>query len=100
MNMGSWQSEGKRLRLGLSVLLLLVAQIASVAHFIGHSAQGEIAGCTICLHAGQSGSALIPSAIPQIVFQPATSEVVTTVEAQIFRTVPAVYRSRAPPLSI
>ena len=98
MNTAGWQSEGNRLRLGLAVLLLLVAQIAAIAHFIGQSAEGETAGCSICLHAGQSGSALIPSAIPQVVFQPTTSTVATTVEAQIFRAVPAVYHSRAPPL--
>ena len=100
MNMGSWQSEGKRLRLGLSVLLLLVAQIASVAHFIGHSAQGDTADCNICLHAGQSGGALLPSAVPQLAFHSTSSELVATVETQLFRNYPAVYRSRAPPVSI
>ena len=88
------------MRLGLAVLLLLVAQIAGVAHFIGHSAGGDTTGCTICLHAGQAGGALLPSALPQSVFQPTTSEVVPAVEGRIFRTYPGVYRSRAPPVSI
>ena len=55
-----WQSERRRLRSGLAVLLLLVAQIAAAAHFIGHATQGEAADCNICLHAGQAGSALLP----------------------------------------
>lgn len=100
MSAAGLQSEGMRLRLGLAALLLLVAQVAAVAHFIGHSAQGEAGGCNICLHAGQSGSALMPSASPQIEFQPTTSVLVTTVETQIFRSVPSIYRSRAPPVSI
>lgn len=98
MNTAVGQSAGYRLRLGLAVLLLLVAQIAAVAHFIGHAAEGDTESCTLCLHAGQSGSALLPSALPQTVFRPITSVVVTTVEAQISRTYPGVYRSRAPPL--
>ena len=97
---GGWQFERARLRFSLAVLLLLVAQIAAVAHFIGHTAQGDTAGCNICLHAGQSGSALIPSAVPQLAFQSTTSEVITAVETQVFRTYPAVYPSRAPPVSI
>ena len=97
---GSWQSERNRLRLGLAVLLLLVAQIAAVAHFIGHSAQGDTTSCTICLHAGQSGGALLPGAVPQVAFQSTSSELVVVVETQIFRTYPTVYRSRAPPVSV
>ena len=97
---GVWQTEPNRLRLSLAVLLLLVAQIAQVAHFIGHSTQGDTAGCTICLHAGQSGGALLPSAVPPLALHSTSSELVATVETQIFRTYPAVYRSRAPPASI
>ena len=100
MNTGVWRSERTRLRLGFAVLLLLVAQIASIAHFIGHAAQGDNVDCNICLHAGQSGSALPPSAIPQISFQSTNSEPVATVDTRIFSTYPAVYHSRAPPVSI
>ena len=100
MTAGLGQSERTRLRLSLAVLLLLVAQIAAVAHFIGHSTQGETAGCNICLHAGQSGSALLPSAIPQVAFHSTSSELIAVAEAQVFRAYPAVYRSRAPPVSI
>jgi hypothetical protein len=100
MTTGAWQSERIRLRLGIAVLLLLIAQIAAVAHFIGHSTQGDTAGCNICLHAGQSGSALLPSAVPQVAFHATTSELVAIAGTQVFRTYPAVYRSRAPPVSI
>ena len=94
-----WQTERTPLRLSLAVLLLLIAQIAAVTHFIGHSTQGDVAGCNICLHAGQSGSALLPGAIPQVAFQATSSAVVAVAETPIFRTYPAVYRSRAPPVS-
>ena len=97
---GRCHSERVRLRLSFAILLLVVAQIAAVAHFIGHSTQDSSAGCNICLHAGQSGSALQPSAVPQIAFHSTTSWVIAAPEAQIFRTYPAVYRSRAPPVSI
>jgi hypothetical protein len=100
MNTGVWRSERTRLRLGFAVLLLLVAQIASIAHFIGHAAQGDNVDCNICLHAGQSGGALLPSAVPQPAFHSTNSELVATVETQILRTYPAVYHSRAPPVSI
>jgi hypothetical protein len=95
-----WQTERTPLRLSLAVLLLLIAQIAAVAHFIGHSSQGDVASCNICLHAGQSGSALLPSSIPQVAFQATSSELVALADTQVFRTYSAVYRSRAPPVSI
>lgn len=94
-----WQSDGQRVRLGLAALLLLIAQIAGAAHLIGHAAEGDTATCTICFHAGEAGGALLPSALPQSVFQPATSEVVSPVEARNFRTYPGVYHSRGPPVS-
>ncbi len=99
MTTRAWQTERIPLRLSLAVLLLLIAQMAAVAHFIGHSSQGDVAGCNICLHAGQSGSALLPSAVPQVAFQATSSAVVALAETQVFRTSPAVYRSRAPPVS-
>ena len=101
MTTDNWQSERTRFRLSLAVLLLLVAQIAAVAHFIGHAVQGDSVDCIICLHAGQSGTALLPGANPQIAFQPTTSTLVTALVSQRFRsTYPVVYRSRAPPVSI
>lgn len=96
----AWQSERTRLRLGFAVLLLLIAQIAAVAHYIGHSTPDDTARCNICLHAGPSGSALLPSALPQAAFHAITSELVVIADRQVFRTYPAVYRSRAPPVSI
>jgi hypothetical protein len=100
MTTRAWQTERIPLRLSLAVLLLLIAQIAAVAHFIGHSAQGDVASCNICLHAGQSGSALLPSAVPQVAFHSNSSELVAVAETQILRTYLAVYRSRAPPVSL
>ncbi|MEO7385913.1 MAG: hypothetical protein ABIX37_03130 [Gammaproteobacteria bacterium] len=94
-----WQFERSRLRVGLAVLLLLVAQIAAAAHLVGHGTQGDTAGCNICLHAGQLGSALLPSALPQAAVQSTASELVGFTETQVFSTYPAVYRARAPPAS-
>ena len=95
-----WQRERTRLRLSLAVLVLLIAQLAAVAHFNGHSVLGDTSGCNICLHAGQSGSALLPDTIPQVAPQSISVEQVAAVETLIFRNNPTVYLSRAPPVFI
>lgn len=97
MTAGGWQPERVRLRLGLAVLLLVAAQLLAIAHYVGHAAEGDSAGCDICIVTGQAGGALLPSVIAHAPLPGTAGVAIATPDLTVPSASPSVYRSRAPP---
>lgn len=92
-------SRGQRWPLLLAGLALVIVQLATISHLIGHSASGENAGCVICLRAGGSVGAAPPASLGGPVFQSITSHVLEPVATLVATRAIAIYRARAPPVS-
>ena len=94
---GTRSSGRPRLRVLFALAFLMAAQAVALTHLIGHTAQGDNAGCGICLSASHAGNAVPASSIPFDIKNLADRPAVPVITGQIHRSPPAVYRSRAPP---
>jgi hypothetical protein len=93
-------SSGRPRRLALLALaFVMAAQAMALDHLIGHSARGDNAGCAICVSAGHAGSAIPASGTDVAIPRLANESDFPVVAGQVSQSPPAVYRSRAPPVS-
>jgi len=89
-----------RWRLVLAAVLLVIAQLAMLAHLTGHAAAGDNAGCAVCLAAGNLGSAVPASAAAPPAVAAPPSLVATPGAEQPSARIVVAFRARAPPFSV
>lgn len=99
--MRDWNLRAGRSRASAlaGVVLLAVLQVLAVGHLIGHAATGDNGGCDVCVNAGHSGGALLPTVAvaPAFHARPVLRAFVPPSPTPVRPT--PVYRSRAPPVS-